>query len=271
MYTVYKFFIRHLFLIVFLILEIISSFLIVKYNGAQRTFFLNTTQSAVSGINTQVYQLESYLNLKQENEILLKENARLRNLLSSNYKRNTVESLWYSDSVFQQQYAYIPAQVIYSEVSKSNNYLNINVGERQGIEKGDAVVSSKGIVGVVREVSEHFALVIPVINTLFKGSGRIIPNGYYGSVVWEPTDYRIAQLNDIPTNCFIHQGDSVLTSGFSHLFPTGVLIGVIDEFKEQKGEPFYDIKVRLAVDFKNIQNVYVVKHLLKTDLSQMLQ
>ena len=130
------------------------------------------------------------------------------------------------------------------------------------------VISSQGIVGVIRGASEQFSTVISLLNSELRVSAKLQGSGYYGPLNWNGGDYRYATLRDIPLHASVNQGDTVVTSGYSAIFPEGILIGFVDGYQE-KGGRFYEVEVNLSTDFKKLNHVYIVKNLLKQEQDQL--
>ena len=263
------FLLKHHFTLVFLVLQLISFFLIVNYNRTQRSIFINSSNNISGSLNAQFTDFSSYFSLKEENEKLLQENTDLRNKFLKNYKQKIVLEKDILDSLYVQNYRIISGHVIHLSVKKARNFLTIDIGRRQGVKIGNGVISSEGIVGVVKTISDNYSVVLPMINTDFKVSCRINRSQYFGSLSWNADSYEEAILQDIPFHVSVQSGDSLFTTGFSSIFPTGELVGVIDKVDKNEGENFYAISVKLAVDFKSLQYVYVVDHLLKVELDSL--
>ena len=154
--------------------------------------------------------------------------------------------------------------MINSSFNKTKNCIVIDKGRKDGILTEMAVCSSEGVVGVVEKVSQHYARVLPLINTNLRVSAKIKKNGYYGSLQWDGDDYRYSYLNDIPFHVNAEIGDTIVTSGFSSIFPEGKLIGFIESVNKETAN-FLKIKVKLATDFKRISDVYVIENTKKEE------
>lgn len=255
---------KYQYFLLFLLFESLSFYLIVQYNTFQQGRMVNFTRSIAASVYEQSAEIRSYLSLREVNADLIEENASLRNtLLSSKIIRSSV-FLEMADTLYEQKYRFTTANVINATVSKQNNLLTLNKGEKQGVEPEMGVISSQGVVGVVNAVSGSFSTVIPVINRSLRISARIKGSEYFGSVVWEGINYRYAELNEIPHHVDISIGDTIVTSGFSAIFPEGITVGYISE-AEVRGGNFYNIEIRLANDFKSLHNVMVVKNILKEE------
>ncbi len=171
-------------------------------------------------------------------------------------------------SFFDIDYRYQSAQMINSSFNKTKNYITLDKGSSDGVMKEMAVCSKEGVVGIIQSTSGHYARVLPLINTNLRVSAKLKKNGYYGSLQWDGNDYRYSYLNDIPFHVEVTQGDSIVTSGFSSIFPEGELIGFVESVNKETAN-FLTIKVKLAVDFKKISDVYVVANLNKSEKLQL--
>jgi len=203
--------------------------------------------------------------LRKENDELIKSFAKEWNTQKDSYQQNKISLGDIFDSVYIQKYEFLPAEVINNSANKQNNYLTLNIGAKQGVEAGMAVIAPEGIVGVVKDVSNHFSAVISILNQNFKVSAMLKSSGYFGSLYWDGINYKYVTLYDLPNHISVQPGDTVITSGYSIMFPKGVIVGVVDELNDRKGADFLSAKVRLAVDFKNVSHVMVIKNLLKEE------
>jgi rod shape-determining protein MreC len=265
MKSLLKFILTFHFFILFLILEALAIFLVIQYNVYQRAGFLNTASSVTGYVYEISSSVTSYLSLKEANEQLIAENAYLHNILKSSYQNDKVEFISVKDSLYTQQYIYTPALVINNSSNKQTNYITINRGRKHGVKPDMGVICPTGVIGVVRNVSDHYSLVISLLNTNLKISAKVKRSGYFGSISWDGGDYQYASLTEIPFHVKVHQGDTIVTSGYSTMFPEGIMLGTIDTFNAGKGNSFYDIRVRLSTDFRSLSNVYVIINLLKEE------
>ena len=142
--------------------------------------------------------------------------------------------------------------------------MTMKKGRLHGIEREMAVISTEGVVGVVYQVSGNYATVIPLINRDFRLSAKIRRNGYFGSLSWPGEDYRQAILEEIPFHVDIHPSDTIVTSGYSAIFPEGIPVGTVRDFEVLEGN-FYTITVDIAVDYKKLYHVNVVQNLLRDE------
>lgn len=262
MRAILKLILKYHFFILFIILESFSFFLIIQNNYYQRAGFLNSSNIVSGYIYAGVHSFTEYLSLKQANKELAIENVAIRNRLSRCIQRKPAKT---TSKQLYQPYVYIPARVINNSVNRQNNYLTLNKGSKYNIKPGMAVISANGIVGIVKNVSNNFSTVISVLNTNLRVSGKIKKNNYFGSLSWDSINYTKAQLDGIPFHVKISVGDTIITSGYSSIFPEGILIGTISEFDVKQGGNFYSIPVNLSTNFKNLSYVYIISNFLKKE------
>lgn len=271
MKEIIKLILRYHFTIIFVLLEIISFSLIVLHNNYQRTVFSGYMASFFGTVSSVVTNIDDYLYLKVTNEKLVAENINLRNEveeLKILNRQSNADTLWKHTDSTNVDYLFIAADMINSGFNKTKNYITIDRGASDGIRPEMAVCSSEGVVGVIEKVSRHYAKVLPLINTNLRVSAKIKKNGYYGSLQWDGDDYRYSYLNDIPFHVNAEAGDTIVTSGFSTIFPEGELIGFVESVNKETAN-FLTIKVKLATDFKKISDVYVIANTRKQEQQEL--
>jgi rod shape-determining protein MreC len=255
---------KYNFFIVFLLLEVVSGILLIRNSTYQRAAVISTSNELVGKIYTAYSNVTDYLVLGETNRILSAENARLRRADSVSFYDPSFRVLRVNDSIGLQQYEYISARVVNNSVSRVNNYITLDKGSLQGIQPEMAVMGSNGVVGIVKDVSEHFSTVISLLHSSTKISSKIKKNDYFGSSVWDGENPQIAKLLDIPSHAQVKVGDTIVTSSYSGIFPRDILVGVVSEIGTS-GESFKEIKLKLATDFQKLSYVYVIRNLLKSE------
>lgn len=260
---------KHSFFFLFLLLEGIASLLIVSNNGYQKSSFINASNGATASILSVSNNLTHYIGLKTVNEELAKENARLRGLLPQSYLNN--DKIYYevSDSSHQQLYRYQEAEIISNSFQKRNNFLVLNKGESMNIKPMMGVITSNGIVGVVKDVSKNFCSVISVLHSKSALDVKIKNNGYTGTLVWNGNDYALGNVLNIPSHVIINKGDTILTSGNSSIFPEDILIGTIHDYSLNPGDNFYDITLSFSTDYNKVKFVYILDNVVREELIQL--
>ena len=256
------------FTLLFILLETLAIVLLIQNNNYQNTSFVRFTRNIKGKFYDQTVKVEQYLNLREKNKTLKEENVYLRNFIAKNMDAEVDTFKKKIDTSYNQQYYYIWATVLNNSINKQHNYLTLNKGSAAGVKPEMGVISSNGIVGVVREVSEHFCSVISLLNSELSVSAKLKNSGYYGSFNWTGRDYRYGKLQDIPLHVQVSEGDSVITSGYSAIFPEGILVGFVEDYQE-KGGRFLELTVELSTDFKKLNNVYIVRNLLKEEQKQL--
>lgn len=209
--------------------------------------------------------VSKYLNLAGVNKELAEENAEIRSTATRIDNPLIISVNSVHDTTAKQQYSYINAEVINNTVNFQKNYLTIDKGSSAGIEPDMAVIGPKGIVGIVFSTSEHFSTIMSVMHVDFKICAKFKKNNYFGSLVWQGDVKGNAKLLEIPYHVDIKLGDTVVTSGFSNIYPTGIPIGTVINYRKDKAENFCDIDIKLTTSFKNIQHVYIVKNVMKAE------
>ncbi len=256
---------RYNFFISFLLLEVVCGFLIVRNNNFQHASFLNSTNYVASEVNSLVSSVTDYINLRTTNDALARQNAGLKSLIPDVYYIDSALARITSDSIFKQQYTFINSRVVNNSVNRRNNYLTLNKGSNQGIKPEMGVISGDGIVGIVKDVSEHYCSVMSFLHKDSRVSARIKKNGYIGSMVWGGYDEKEASLKDIAKHVQVAKGDTIVSSSFSSIFPEGILVGIVSEVNPETGDNFQDIKVNLSTPFGTLTYVYIVTNLFKEE------
>ncbi len=269
MRSLLNFILKYNYFILFIILEAISLLLLVNYNYYQKTFFINSSNNITGSLYSTSHSVSQYFGLRKNNIELSEAIAQLQNENKSAYKENKVSILDIYDSVYTCQYQYIPVQIVNNSVNKQNNYITINKGKKQGIEPDMAVVSATGVVGIVKYVSNNYSSVISLLNNNLKISAMVKKNNYFGTFEWQNNNPKYGTLNDLPNHLYLKKGDTIITSGYSAIFPKGKLIGLVSEVSKSEGGDFLVVKVRIATDFNNLNNVFVIKNMLKEEQLQL--
>ncbi len=262
-----SFLIRYNAFFIFLLLEIISfTWIVNKGDKGQQQVWLSTSNSISGYFNERYSNVRKYWDLPEQNLLLQKENAELRAQLRREKYNNIVDTVNVTDTAYEQRYRYIPALVVNNSVNLQNNYITLNRGRKHGIRPNSAVVSSNGIVGIVLKSSQRYSTVLSLLHRDTRISAMIKRNGFFGSLVWKSNDNsRSMTLDAIPRHADVMVNDTIITSGYSSIFPEGIMIGVVDTFRFEGGSNFYTIDVRLNTDINKIRSVYVVDDYLREE------
>jgi len=252
----------------FVLLEAIALYLLASrpnYHSIKLSKALNATTAFV---NEKVNRASDYFTLVEINKQLLNENIELRNAMQRIYRSSEISTFHVTDSVYRQQYMYILARAVNNSVNKQKNYITLNKGMLNGVRKDMAVIGPDGIVGIIIEAGRNYSIAMSALNLDFRLSARLSKNGYFGSLTWDGSDINCLNLNEIPRHVSVAEGDTVETTGFSAVFPEGIMVGTVSEFGVSGGD-FYNIKVKLATQFKKLNNVYVIVNLNKEEQKEI--
>jgi rod shape-determining protein MreC len=260
-----RFITKNSFIFLFVILEVVAFGMLIQNNNYQNSKFFNSSNFLVGNLYATVNNFNDYFHLKEDNQVLAEQNAKLQSTNVSSFMKVFGRLVQINDTTYLQNYVYSSAKVINNSTNKRQNYITLDKGGINGIKPEMGVISSKGVIGIVKNVSEHFSSVMSVLHEKNKLSAKIKKSGYFGSLVWGNNNYRIADLKDIPNHVELAIGDTIVTSGFSSIFPENILIGTVKEFDLPEGNNFYNIKVEFSEDYKNISHVYIVRSLLKEE------
>lgn len=252
-----------------LLLQIVALILTIQNQDYHRSQIVGSTGNFIGDTYKNINKFDSYLKLKDENELLLDENAKLHSLLEKSMYSISTNFTTYSDSInkgFRQKYQYSGALVINNSYRQRNNYLTINKGKINGVTEESGVVTHNGIVGVVNNIGENYSSVISVLNKNLLINAKLKKSSYFGSLKWDGRNHNILQLTDIPKHAKISIGDTITTGGYSSIFPAEIPIGKISYFEIKEGQNYYDIELETFIDYANIKSVYIIKNLHKIEL-----
>jgi len=258
MRTLLRFIQKYSDFLLFLVLETVAIIFMVQGNAFQRSRLIGLNRQISGYVYSKVDGTREYLSLKEANKVLTRENAELRNNLQL-LKQKLDSSVVLTGTNENYRYQYVPCTVIRNSVYKQYNYLTVDKGRKDGVFKDMGVISDQGVVGIVLETSENFATVIPVINLDFRLSVKMKANNYAGILQWGGKSPLYANLNEIPYHVEPLENDTIITSGFSSIFPEGIEVGIIESFSLEKGN-FYEIRVRLSSDFQRLFHVNVIRN-----------
>jgi len=248
----------------FVILEVISGVMLFRYNSYQGSVWLSSANEIAGLVYEAESSVTSFFSMSRANEELTLRNfylerqlEQLRRLYTDATKDTTAEER--NELRFLSQYKLIPAKVVSNSINKPDNLMTINKGRADGIEGDMGVACGNGIVGVVYLVSEHYSVVIPALNaTSSRISCTIRNRDYFGYLHWTGGDPMTAFVEDIPRHAHFKKGEWIVTSGFSSIFPAGVLVGQIEKVFNSSDGLSYKLQIRLSTDFSCLRDVVVI-------------
>lgn len=261
---------------VFILLEVISFALLFRYNSFQGSVFFSSANAVAGKIYEYRSNVTTFFSMSQNNKRLTERNLMLEQevkTLSQYIARNNGDSLVLDK--YQKQmlkdFRLIPAKVISSSLDKEDNLITLDKGKADGIHEDMGVACGMGIVGVVYMASDHYSIVIPVINKNSNISVTIKKRGYFGFLHWKGGPADIAYIDDVPRHANFALGDYVVTNGYSSIFPPGIMVGKILHVFNSSDGLSYRVQLRLATDFGNLRHVCVIDNTPLKDKAMLLK
>ncbi len=252
--------------VTFVLLEIASFWLILGSSNYHNAAFFNTSNYLIANVYTSKQNVYRYLNLIHVNDDLSKENAFLRDLIDKQKpSESPIDSLEVKSLDSLYQFEYIPAKVINNSTRKINNYITINKGAKDGLQPGMAVISTKGIVGIIKTVSNKYATIYSLLHSDIYVSSVISRLNVFCTIKWQGENPQYASLLYVPRHVQLQLGDTIMTSGFNAIFPENIPIGTINDFSIDENQSFYNININLASDFSSVSYVYLIKNNFKQE------
>ncbi len=277
MRNVFLFILRYSVFLLFLFLQVLSVYLIMSYNKYHEAVGSATLNEITGRINERYNSAEYYFQLRQTNEKLADDNERLRNLLAENFtatdtlSETRVDTIRLDTTQLRRKWMYQRAKVVFNSVTAPNNYIVLGRGSLGNIRKDAGVVDpTNGVVGIVTEVTDNYAVVMSLLHKDSKISAKLKKGGDAGQIVWDGKVPNILTLTDIRKSANVKKGDTVLTSGFTTTFPYGMFLGTVEEVVPEKSTNNYQIKVKSAANFYNLQYGYAIDNLEKDEIQAIL-
>lgn len=257
--------------IIFIFLECFALFLVFRKNIYHETILAEASTSFTGYTNEKISAVTNFIHLPETNKELQEENAMLRErLVHLGIKNARTKNFTTTDTLgYQQTYTFVPADVINNSIIKTHNYITINKGRKDGIEKGDGLISNKGVLGIVTFAGENYSRAISLMNKDIRINARIKGNEYFGTLLWDGKDARYAQLTEIPKYIKVKKGDIIETDGKSPVFPEGLTIGTVVSKAIDNVSGELKIQVKLKQDFGNLSHAYVVTNLNKIEIKEV--
>ncbi len=261
---------------VFVILEVVSFVLLFRFNSYQGSVWFSSANVVAGKVYEVDAAIKNFFSLTKINEQLNVRNLYLEQTirkLAAQVHTQTGDSTWLLRTQMQvlNEYKLIPAKVITNSLDKRDNFITIDKGRADGVEKDMGVACGNGVVGVVYMVSEHYAIVIPLLNSKSNVSVTIRKRGYYGYLHWTGGASDLAYVDDIPRHAHFRLGDLVETSGYSSIFPPGIIVGQILHVYNSSDGLSYRVQVRLTTDFGNLRDVCVIDNSAMKERIELLQ
>lgn len=260
-----NFLLKHSSWIVFIIYAVLCCLLLFGRNPYQRSVYF----SSANRVAVVVYDLQSevtnYLGLRKANRELQLRNGELEmEVINLKAQLNSYRAAAGADTIpfdsVLHDYDFVVARVVNNSVAQINNYITIDKGRAEGVAQGMGVVDQNGVVGIINVVGEHHAVAISVLNPKLRLSCKVKGSDYFGSLVWDAVDPHYAVLEEMPRHVEFAPGDTIITSGYSSVFPEGLMVGVVSDYKKQRDDNFYALRVALSPDFGCLGFVRIISN-----------
>lgn len=271
-----EFLAKHHHWFVFILLEAISFTLLFRYNSYQNSVWFSSANVVTGKVYEWSSQLEKFFSLATVNQHLTQRNLALEQKvveLSEKLTAVTKDSSYVKADVTQQlsQFKQIPAKVVSNSLKDANNLMTIDKGSVDGVRKDMGVVSGTGVVGIVYLVSPHYSVVIPLLNAKSNVSCKIENRNYFGFLNWRGGSTDQAFLDDIPRHARFKLHENIVTSGYSSVFPPGILVGKILHVYNSPDGASYRLCVQLATDFSTLRDVSVIDNTLMKERIEVMR
>lgn len=267
------FFVKHSAWFVLMLYLILSCVLLVRNNPYQQSVYLTSANAVCATVYEGISSVTDYFHLKGINNDLQERNALLEMELVDLRARVNDLKMQLPDTLKSQpvlqHFDFIVAHVISNSIAQTNNYITINRGEADGIKPEMGVVDQTGVVGIVNVVGKHSARIISLLNPDIRLSCKLRDSEYFGSMVWEGGDSRYAVLEELPKHLTYQVGDTVVTSGFSTVFPEGIIVGTVEGRARNLSDSFVSLKVRLTTNFSQLSTVRVITNDMAEELRML--
>lgn len=278
MRNIFLFIRRYFNFLVFLILQVLCIVMIVQYSKYNQAMFGNSANRITGKVNAQYDRIEYYFQLKRTNDSLVKANETLYNKLASNYNlpdsgsKQMIDSIRIDSILQYRKFNYINAKVVANSVTSQSNFVVLQSPQIAQMRVGMGIVGPNNeVVGVITDISGEFAVVMSLLHKDSKISGKLLKTGETGTISWDGKYPNLVTLTGIPKSTKIAKGDSVITSGFSTVFPKGLLLGRVDEVYLETSTNNYKIIVRTAANFHNLEYAYVINNLQQATIEKLLE
>jgi len=269
MQQIISFLYKNKYFILFLLLESLAVFFTIQSHSYHKSKFINSANFVSGGLYNKINNFKEFLLLKEENIRLAEENVQLKNTLNQEDKLVSQISSKKIDTInFNQKYSYISAKVINNNYRKNNNYLTINKGKSSQIKGDLGVINSKGIIGITKSVSNKYATVLSILNVNSRINVKLLKSNHFGSLSWNNQNYNTVQLLDLPIQANLKIGDTIVTGGKSTIFPEGIPVGTIKDFKTSNNN-YKIINITLFNDMSSIGFVEVITNLDKEEIKNL--
>jgi len=242
--------------LLFFLLLGISLTLSIQSHSYHKSKIISSANFLIGFVYQNIDDLNKYLNLASQNEVIAQENARLMSILfkkQENAKKPKIDSIFGIN-----EKDIVLSKVVHNSYNSLENYLTIDSGAKQNIESDMGVINDLGIVGIIDKTSPNFATITSILNVKSLINAKIKKSNYFGTLIWNGKNTGFVQLIDIPRSASIRKGDTIVTGGVSYIFPENIDIGIVDKIDKQNN--YFVVNIKLFNDMTNLGYVYVLKN-----------
>ena len=271
-----NFLIKYNYWFLFLLLEATSFVLLFRFNYYQGSVFFTSANQVVGTTYEVLGGVSSYFHLKTVNKDLMDKNLVLEQQVEALQRqvwtltKDSTAFSYVGDSALS-AYRIIPAEVVNNSVNRLDNYITLNKGTADGVRSEMGVVDGNGVVGIIYQTSSHYSVAISTLNSKSSINCKIKGSDYFGYLKWEGGSSEYAYVKDLPRHAQFELGDTVVTNGYSSVFPAGILVGTIAEMSDSHDGLSYLLRVKLATDFGRIGEVRIISHLSASEQKELEQ
>ena len=261
-----EFILAHSSIFVFVIYVTISIILLLRFNPYQESIYFNSANSVAGKYYSMIDNITGYIGLRDINNELQENNAELELEIAS--LKAELQQLRSETNIEEFLQGELPktrlfgvARPVNVTTVNANNYVTLDKGTADGIKEGMGVINRSGVVGIISTVSDNYSLVISILNPKLRLSCKLKGSDYFGSLTWEGDSPEYAKLEELPRHVDFNKGDTIVTSGYSSVFPEGIMIGVVEEASRQKNDNFNALKVKLSTNYFRLGDVCIIENI----------
>ncbi|MFM7566486.1 MAG: rod shape-determining protein MreC [Flavobacteriales bacterium] len=269
MQNLFSFLKRFQVFLVFFLFQILCFALYIQFVSYPNSVFLSTASSINGKVTSWTNAVKEPFSIKDNNAVLRAENATLRKQLSGNIYPLARTTTYVNDTINHLKFNYIPTEVVNNNVTRRNNYFTIDVGSIQQITPGMAVITPRGVLGVVFKVGKRFSLVKTVLTQDINLDVMIEKTGAKGILKWHGSDPLRATVTGVPDDLKIPIGSKVSTLDVSGMFPKGIPVGTVEKIAKMENQPLWNITIRFSEDYRTLHGAYLVKSFIKNELKEI--
>ncbi|MBR5323974.1 MAG: rod shape-determining protein MreC [Muribaculaceae bacterium] len=270
-----EFIIAHSSIFVFVIYVTISIILLLRFNPYQESIFFNSANSIAGKYYSVINNISGYVGLREINNELQQNNtelelqvAQLKAELQQLKSENNIEEFLQGE--LSKTRLFGVARPVNVTTVNANNYITLDKGSTHGVKEGMGVINRSGVVGIISTVSDNYSLVISILNPKLRLSCKLKGSDYFGSLTWEGDSPEYAKLEELPRHVNFNKGDTIVTSGYSSVFPEGIMIGVVEEASRQKNDNFNALKVKLSTDYFRLGDVCIIENIDREEQNSLM-